>query len=155
MEKADVMIKFCSMEGIDRSTAENLWEAGFRSIDSLASSAPEQMDEECQISLFECKRIVAVARKKIEEKKSLHDEIDDLFEETGPTFPSDAAAFDEERKAAVSPQPADNPSAENPGSDEERKVAGSPQPADNPSAENPRVVMFRRRLARMIVKELF
>ncbi len=181
LEKADVIVKFCSIAGTDRSTAESLWQAGFRSIESLASSAPEQIDEECQISLSECKRIVAVAvaRKKIEEEESLHNEIDDLFEETEPVSLLDVAAFDDENhKAAVSPQLTDNTSEENPGSDENHKAAVSPQLTDNTSEENPgsdenhkavvspqltdnasvensEIVMFRRRLARMIVKELF
>ncbi|GEM_PF-3280351 len=132
LEKADAIIKFCSIAGADRDTAESLWQAGFKSIESLASSAPEQIDEECQIPLSECKRLVAVARKKNKEEESLYNEIDDLFEETEPASPSDVAAFDENCKAAV-----------------------LPQFTDNTSEENPEIVMFRRRLARMIVKKLF
>lgn len=120
-----------SFEGVEESISEKLWQAGFKTTESIASVIPEVISDKCQIPLALCEKIVAAAH----DKNILIHEADDMLEKK----PGSA------RGAAV-PREAWERDAE---------ITDSPQLTTDTQEEEPRVIRFRRYLARMIVRELF
>ncbi len=125
-EKTDI-----SFERVEESISEKLWQAGFKSTESIASVIPEVISDSCQIPLAICEKIVAAAH----DKSALVHEADDMLEKK-PSSARDAAF----------PRGAWERDAE---------ATASPQLETDTQKENPRVVRFRRHLARLIVRELF
>ena len=59
------------LEGLDKRTTEELWKAGFRSVESVASADPEEIAEKCPISISLCKGIVVIARTKLKDEEAM------------------------------------------------------------------------------------
>ena len=59
------------LEGLDKRTTEELWKAGFRNVESVASADPEEIAEKCPISISLCKGIVVIARTKLKDEEAM------------------------------------------------------------------------------------
>ena len=124
------------IKGVGETTSDKLRKAGFTTIESVSLAEPEEISEKCKIPVSICKKIVASAREIIQEK-SFEGEAEEI---------SGIAETAEERKAETLEEEVEEVSdiAET----AEERTAGI-------SEEEARVIAFRRRLARLIVKELF
>lgn len=136
------------LEGVGKTTSEKLWEAGFRTIESIVSADPEDISEKCRIPESICKKVVASARKIVDKPDR---EVSAMLEETvgeepglSPGEAKEIAEIAEMAAEAVSPEV-----------EEPSKEAPAPEPDITVEEEDPRVVAFRSRLARLIAKELF
>lgn len=117
------------IKGVGESTSDKLRKEGFKTIESISLGKPEEISEKCEISVSICKKIVASAREIIQE------EVEEV---------SGIAETAEGRKAETLEEEVEDLIAE---TAEERKTGISEEEA--------RVIAFKRRLARLIVKELF
>lgn len=124
------------IKGVGETTSDKLRKAGFKTIESISLAEPEELSEKCEIPVSACKKIVVSALEHIQEEGS-KEEVEEI---------SGIAETAEERKAETL-------------EGEIEEISGIAETAEErktgTSEEEARVIAFRRRLARLIVKDLF